>query len=148
MSHQERFEIDGVPFPVWLGYSKPWRDQSSVTWGRGAPDDLEQHRVQRIARALDTKLDKLNAAALQHQAHSMLVLEDRDLSLASPGSIQDAVFECRDGLRVFPDVIMLVLAVPPPPLGVELFHGDDPVPITADSFREMTLPDGCGVKRP
>ena len=100
-----------------------------------------------MARALDTKLDKLSAAAMQQQARSMLVLEDTDLSLASAGSIQDAVLECRDGQRVFPDVIMLVLAVPFPPMGVELFRGEDLVPITGDSFREIVLPEGCEGKQ-
>lgn len=74
---------------------------------RSVPDDLEIGRKERVKRALDRKLPKLEACC-RNGAYAVLILEDQDIAISNHQLISGAVDNVLAGQRFSPDEIFLM----------------------------------------
>lgn len=96
-----------VPFEVFLSYDP--RLENVFYIARIAPKDLEIERQKRIRTALNNKCPKLNAAKVDQDSHTVLILECNDIALANHFLIADAVVEeIKKRPNDIPDEIYLV----------------------------------------
>lgn len=76
----------GFPYGVTLRREAPWslsaRHDGVLLAGRFAPEELERRRATRLREALNRKCPKLHHCK-QEGARTILVLEDRDISLSN-----------------------------------------------------------------
>jgi hypothetical protein len=109
MSPIREVTVPGVPFPVSLyrmGAMGPMRGRFGVR--HIAPDDLESARVERLRTACDGKFPKLAAWKQDHDAHTVLVLEDGDIQLTNAELVYYALGRAEQGRPDRPDEIYVV----------------------------------------
>ena len=107
-SHR-RGTVEGVDLHLHreIGWSLPEVAYGRVFCGRFAPPDYETLRIERMRAALAKKLPKLRSWK-DTGARSVLVLENRDLSLSNHVVILEAAEEALRGRHDPPDEIWLV----------------------------------------
>jgi hypothetical protein len=92
---------------------------------REPPADLEERRSARLLKALERKVPKLLEAAGK-TATSVLVLDNRDLSLTNPSLVREGLEAAAGKTAIrLPDVVVLVdTFLQPPRAGVLYENGD------------------------
>jgi hypothetical protein len=119
-------DIAGVPFAVTL-----IRHAQVIVPGRHflirhvAPSD-DQFRVNRIKRAIDDKFPKLAGWKREHNAKTILVLEQADIQLTAPDPVMETFVEFAMAREDRPDETYLVVIFEDPPwLGYPILIGDE-----------------------
>jgi hypothetical protein len=103
-----RAEPPVVPVPVTLfRYKSLPKDDGALWVVLGRPDDIEDQRAERVARALAAKCPKLEAARTTGSV-TLLVLENRDYILTNPWLLMRVVKSLAEPRGDVPDAIICV----------------------------------------
>lgn len=102
------------------------------------PPDLENLRKERLSTSITEKVPKLLDAA-GGQRRSLLVLEERDVTLSNPASVTVALRAVSSGLRL-PDAIYLVNVRMGNPLACVVWENGEWADQTPTSFHWLTFP--------
>ena len=114
----QRESAPGVPFRFALyRWSVPQRSKlRGVFWLREFnSSDLEKARRARLARVCDDKFGKLAKWKRDEGAHSVLIMEENDLSSTNHQLVAEAMMRAEAGRSGTPDEIFLVTSVLPSP---------------------------------
>jgi|HubBroStandDraft_1064217.scaffolds.fasta_scaffold55275_1 hypothetical protein len=107
--------VHGVPFPVQLCRSEPigGLPRFSLLHVLHGPG-LEDHRRERVRRALTRKYPKLAAWKASHGARTVLVLEENDIQLTNVQLVAEAVLEAEKTIGEVADHVYLVMTCSDP----------------------------------
>jgi len=114
-----------------------WRDAAGLTDGRVLVSrfsdlDVTSQRRKRLLIAVEAKCPKLNEAALEHDAHSVLILESNDVPFGNHVEIADALECALQGRTDCPNYVFLVETVEHPWVVWVLREHDERFPDISD----------------